>query len=317
MPPRLDTQQSPAFAEAWRLWLGYRSHGARPLRASTLADYESIFRRYLEPALAETPIADIDALVVAQLTVALATAGASPKRVSNVLVPLRACLSWHHRIGILERDPARLFGAPAPASDERIILTPAQIERLLAELPPFYRPFVAFASYVGTRAGEQRALTWADVDLTARRARIDKTYFRTTLQHLTKTGDSRVVPMPPHIAEMLAEWRPRCPPSAEGLVFPGPTGRPFDLDTFRSRVFKPAVVRAGLPPGLRIHDLRHTSASLYLQHGATLREVMEIHGWRQMQTALRYLHTMEPLNAAADRLSLARDEALRDPTVRS
>lgn len=310
MPPRLDTHSSPAFAEAWRLWLGYRSHGARPLRASTLADYESIYRRYLGPALGEVPIERIDALALAQLTVALSTAGVRPKRVSNILVPLRACLAWHHRIGALERDPAPLFGAPAPAADERIILTPAEIERLLDALPAFYRPYVAFAAYVGTRAGEQRALTWDDVDLKARNARIDKTYFRTKLQHLTKTGDSRIVPLPPHIAEMLAEWRDQCPPSPPSLVFPSPTGKTFDLDTFRSRVFKPAVRAAGLPPALRIHDLRHTCASLHLQSGATLREVMEIHGWRQMQTALRYLHTMEPLNAAADRLSAAREESL-------
>jgi hypothetical protein len=36
---------------------------------------------------------------------------------------------------------------------------------------------------------------------------------------------------------------------------------------------------------------------------------MEIHGWRQMQTALRYLHTTESLNVAADRLTAARTAA--------
>lgn len=66
----------------------------------------------------------------------------------------------------------------------------------------------------------------------------------------------------------------------------------------------------GLPESLRIHDLRHTCASLHLQHGATVREVMEIHGWRQMQTALRYLHTTGSLNAAADRLSAARADVI-------
>jgi len=62
---------------------------------------------------------------------------------------------------------------------------------------------------------------------------------------------------------------------------------------------------------LRIHDLRHTAASLYLQSGATVREVMEIFGWSQMQTALRYLHTTEPLTLAAQRLSDVRETALR------
>lgn len=304
-PPHTSAPE-PTFAEAWSLWLAYRRSGARPLRDSTLADYESIYRRHVSALLGELPVSAIDGATIARLTISVSSSGASAKRVSNVLVPVRACLNWHHRIGTLAADPSRLFESSASRPAERHILTAEQIERLLAELPEFYRPFVAFAAYVGTRAGEQRALTWPDVDLVARRARIDKTYYRMRLQHLTKTGDARTVPLAPHIAEMLAEWRLSCPESPQQLVFPSPKGRPLDLDTFRSRVFRPAVSRAGLPSGLRIHDLRHTSASLYLQHGATVREVMEIHGWRQMQTALRYLHTMESLNAAADRLSVAR-----------
>jgi hypothetical protein len=39
-----------------------------------------------------------------------------------------------------------------------------------------------------------------------------------------------------------------------------------------------------------------------------VREVMDIHGWTQMQTAMRYLHAGDTLIAAADRLSEARDD---------
>jgi len=301
----------PTFAEAWRLWLTYRTHSARPLRASTLADYASIHRCHLGPALDALALSAIDGTTIARLTIDLTAAGTSAKRLSNVLVPLRACLRWHYRMGSLERDPAVWFEPPARAADERAILTPLQIEALLAALPAFYRPHVAFAAYTGVRAGELRALTWTDLELGARTAHICKTYFRDQLQRSTKTGHDRTVPLPSHIAQMLAEWRPTCPASAEGLVFPAPTGRPVDLDTFRARVFKPALARSGLPASTRIHDLRHTSASLYLQSGATVREVMEIHGWRQMQTALRYLHTGDTLTAAADRLSDARAAALQ------
>lgn len=302
----------PTFAEAWALWLAYRRAGARPLRASTLADYESIYRRHLAPALAERTLDTIDGADIARLTIALAQAGLSPKRRANVLVALRACVRWHHRAGALTRDPTPWFDTSAPASRERRILTPAQIEALISELPREHRAMIAFAAYTGVRAGELRALTWADVDLQARTARINKTYYRDRPQRSTKTSHDRSVPIPRHLAEALAVWRTECPRSSPDLCFPGPRGRPLDLDTFRARVFKPALVRAGLPPEVRIHDLRHTSASLYLQSGATLREVMEIHGWRQLQTALRYLHTTDSLVSAADRLSDARARALGD-----
>lgn len=302
-PTETGPPVSPTFADAWELWLAHRRGGTRPLRDSTLADYRSIYRVHLGPALGALPLAAIDGAVVAHLTIAIAGSGCSAKRLSNILVPLRACLRWHHRIGGFAPDPSPWFELSAPAADARRILTPAEIERLLDALPPRHRPMIAFAAYTGVRAGELRALTWSDVDLAARTARIDKSYYRDRLQHTTKSGKPRTVPLPRHIAEILETWRTECPASSANLVFPGPRGGPLDLDTFRARAFKPALERAGLPPTIRIHDLRHTSASLYLHTGATIREVMEIHGWSQMQTALRYLHVSGSLLEAADRLS--------------
>jgi len=303
---------APTLADAWAAWFAYRCCGTRPLRLSTRADYESIWRCHLGPHLGDLPLDAINGATVAQLVVALSAAGLGPKRLANVLVPLRACLRWHHRMGSFERNPSPWFDTSAPPADERLILTIPQIERLLGELPEFYRPHIAFAAYTGVRLGELRALTWDDIDLESRTARIDKTLYRDRLQRSTKSGHDRTVPVPLHLAEELRSWRGRCPaacggdPPGSALAFPGPTGAPLDADTFRARVWRPAVAAAGLPPRLRIHDLRHTSASLYLQHGATVREVMEIHGWRQMQTALRYLHAGDTLTAAADRLSEAR-----------
>lgn len=290
-------------ADAWRSWIEYRSCGARPLRLSTRADYDSIWSRHLRPFFGDVRLSDINGTQVARFVVQASALGISPKRLANILVPLRACLRWHHRIGVLERDPTAWFDSPAPRPSERPVLSVAQIEQLLAALPAQYRSFVTFAAYVGARAGEIRALTWRDIDLERRTVRIDKTMYRNLVQSGTKTGNARVVPLPPHVTVMLADWRASCPPSESGLVFPGSTGRPLDLDTFRRRVFSKAVLAAGLPANLRIRDLRHTSASLYLAHGATLREVMDIHGWSQIQTASRYLHSFDTLARIAERLS--------------
>ncbi|MDT8434045.1 MAG: site-specific integrase [Anaerosomatales bacterium] len=298
------------FADAWHAWLRYRACGQRPLRLSTLADYESIYRCHLGSHLGDVPLAEIDGTVIAGLVVTLSATGMRPKRLANVLVPVRACLRWHHRMGAFPRDPTPWFDASAPLADERRILTIEQVERLIAAIPAFYRPLVTFAAYTGVRLGELRALTWPDLDLEARTARIDKTYYRNRLQRSTKSGYDRTVPIPAHVADNLRAWRAVCPSAEDGPLFPNKSGRLLDADTFRASVWRPAVRSAGLPETVRIHDLRHTSASLYLQHGATVREVMDIHGWRQMQTALRYLHTADTLNAAADRLSAARDAAL-------
>jgi integrase len=302
----------PTLADAWERWLAYRSVSQRPLRLSTLADYRSAYRRHIGPRLGRTPLADVDGSTIADLVVALGDEGVAAKRLSNVLVPLRACLSWHHRIGTFARDPAGWFDAAAPAADERRILSIAEVERLVAATPAPYRAFVATAAWTGMRLGELRALTWDDVDLDARLITVDKTRYRQQVQRATKNGEVRVVPIPPHLAVELAAWRAACPRHPDGLVFCGPRGTPLDPDDFRRRVFAPALERAGLDPATRIHDLRHTSASLYLSSGATVREVMEIHGWKRMETALRYLHTTAPLTDAAERLSRARAAALAE-----
>jgi integrase len=278
------------------------------MRASSLADYESSWRRHLGPRIGATPLCDLDGTTIARLVVALTTGGVSLARLAKVLVPLRACLRWHHRMGSFGRDPTPWFDICAPRPAERRILTIEQVESLVAALPAFYRPMISFAAYTGVRLGELRAITWADVDLEARTVRIDKTYYRTRLQSSTKTGLDRTVPVPRHVAASLREWRTRCPSAPDGPLFPQTCGRPLDGDEFRRTVWRDALRAAGLPATVRIHDLRHTSASLYLQHGATVREVMDIHGWTQMQTAMRYLHAGDTLIAAADRLSEARDD---------
>ncbi|HEY5433172.1 MAG TPA: site-specific integrase [Coriobacteriia bacterium] len=216
-------------------------------------------------------------------------------------------------MGTFERDPAGWFDAAAPAADERRVLSLTEVERLVAATPAPYRAFVATAAWTGMRLGELRALIWADIDLEARLIVVDKTRYRQCVQRATKNGDTRVVPIPRHLADELRRSRAACLHGAQDVVFCGIRGTPIDGDDFRRRVFAPALARAGLDPGTRIHDLRHTSASLYLASGATVREVMEIHGWKRMETALRYLHTTAPLTDAADRLSEARRTALDDP----
>ena len=304
------TPEALTFDDAWRRWIAYRAVSQRPLRLSTLADYRSAYRCHLAPRLGTTPLEDIDGQMIASVVLELGDEGMSAKRLSNVLVPLRACLSWHHRMGTFPRNPTGWFDAAAPAADERRILTHAELELLIAAIPAPYRTFVATAAWTGMRLGELRALTWDDIDLHARLITVDKTRYRHRVQVGTKNGEVRTVPVPPHLACMLAAWREECPRHPERLVFLGPRGTPIDADDFRRRVFAPALARAGLDPRTRIHDLRHTSASLYLASGATVREVMDIHGWRRMETALRYLHTTAPLTEAAERLSRVRAAAL-------
>jgi Phage integrase family len=78
----------------------------------------------------------------------------------------------------------------------------------------------------------------------------------------------RTLDVPPFLAAMLAEHLARRGrPDPDELVFVAPEGGPLRRSTFRTRVFNPAVLRAGLD-GLTFHALRHSAVGLMVEAGA-------------------------------------------------
>ncbi len=113
----------------------------------------------------------------------------------------------------------------------------------------------------------------------------------------TKTYANRTVRLPGFLAEELATHLAGRQHHSDHLVFTGPTGAPLRHNLFYMRHFKPAVVRAGLPQGLRFHDLRHTCAALLVAQGAHPKAIMERLGHSSIQVTLdRYGHLLPSLD---------------------
>jgi len=86
--------------------------------------------------------------------------------------------------------------------------------------------------------------------------------------------------------------------SGEGLVFAGPTGKPLDDRNLR-RAFDRMVAKAGLPR-LRLHDLRHTAATLMLRVGIHPKVVSERLGHATVGLTLnKYSHVLPDLQRDA------------------
>ncbi|MBG0717566.1 site-specific integrase [Microbacterium sp. 2C] len=162
-------------------------------------------------------------------------------------------------------------------------LTYAQVEAASGQLTLFkpYDVLVRFMAYTALRAGEVAGPRVRDVDLAAGHVSV-----RQTAQHIAgewvfgtpkSRRSSRDVPLLDRrpIADLKAH-KMQHPRSGDddALFWPGRTpgshrvdyGRVWDLASFRRNYFNPALRRAELP-AIRVHDLRHTAASLRLAAG--------------------------------------------------
>ena len=98
---------------------------------------------------------------------------------------------------------------------------------------------------------------------------------------------------PPKLARRHRRPHRHAPASdRDDLLFPTQVGTPISRNTFRTRIWKPAVAASGVGFNVRVHDLRHAHASWLLAGGADLKSVMDRMGHTQIQTTQKYLHTL-------------------------
>jgi site-specific recombinase XerD len=92
------------------------------------------------------------------------------------------------------------------------------------------------------------------------------------------------------------------------LVFPNQVGKTMNARNFTARSFKPLLERTGLPHSARVHDLRHTCATVLLKMGQHPRYVQELLGHSTIAITLdTYSHVLPGMN---DGLADAMDDAM-------
>ena len=99
------------------------------------------------------------------------------------------------------------------------------------------------------------------------------------------------------------------------LIGERPTGKRIRHGWFYTRVWKPALEEAGLPADVRIHDLRHSSASLLISQGVHPRAVQAHLGHSSIAVTMdRYGHLFpSEFEAIADKLEALHERAAAQP----
>lgn len=164
--------------------------------------------------------------------------------------------------------------------------------------------------------GEALGLRWVDVDLEGRTLRVQQTVQRVkgglVFAEPKSPTSRRVIPLPDVAVSALTKHRMRQNEQRlaignqrreEGLVFTTSVGTPLDPPRVR-REFRKLLKAANLAP-MRVHDLRHTCASLLIALGVHPRTVMETLGHSQISVTMdTYGHVLPAVaRDAADRLN--------------
>lgn len=289
------------------------------LRAATHREYVRHVSDYWS-GLASIPLTRLTPAHVERTMAALKARPLSPMTIRHARSTLRRALHDAQRDGILNRNVAALARPPRVERREMRALTPAEVGRLIAgTTDDRFGPLYALAAGSGLRLGELYGLQWSDIDMDGRQLTVRRSLSRAHGGGFElsepKTARSRRTVMLPAIA-LDALKRQKARQAAErlaagtawqdsrGLVFTDGLGRSGDPST-ASVAFRTAADRLGLP--VRLHDLRHTAASLMLAGGVPLKVVSEALGHSSIAiTADVYSHVTPDLRReAADAMDRA------------
>ncbi len=264
----------------------------RRLRPGTVALYEKLLRLEILPTFGPKTLSSISAAAVASWYAGMTK---RPTQQANAYGLFKSIMREAVEDELIARNPCRVKAGTQKSRVREIeVLSVEQLTHYLAAVPETRRVPLLLAGWCGLRSGEVRGLRVRDLDLEAGVVRVRQAVVRLTgkliLQAPKTAAGVRDVAIPPHLLPMLREWQARqALRSMDALLFPAGDGvRPLTDSVLRDAHAK-GCEAIGMP-GLTIHGLRHTSATMAAQQGATIAELQARIGHTTPNMALRYQH---------------------------
>jgi integrase len=283
--------------------------------------YQYIVRTHLLPSLGKILLTQLKPqhlqhLYAEKLSVGRSDGkgGLSNRTVRYCHVTLHKALSNAVKLGMIPRNVADAVEAPKVRHHEMQTMTESDIHIFLefAKSTPYYALFYTLL-FTGMRRSEILALRWSDVDLILCQVSISRTIHQLhngkIIYGEAKTAKSRrMIALSPSATIVLREhWEAQqklreslglLPFTDDDLIFCQFDGRPYLPDSITHAWHKLAL-RCGLK-GVRLHDARHTHASLMLKQGIHPKIVQERLGHSSIQITLdTYSHVTPGLQEAA------------------
>lgn len=310
-----STADAGTFAKVAHDWIERNRYTWSP---KTVAEREGALRREILPALGETRLEDVTPVQIETLY-AQWQARFSPSTIRGWHSLIRTIFRDAERLDILTgRNPMRRVKTPGGRSPERTPPLPADIWTVVkAAASPAVATYVELAAATGIRRGSLVALRWRDIDLDTGRLTIAHAVTigpdgKPVLKG-TKADRPYVVTIAGPTLVTLRKHHTRAAETALSLglkrledlfVFSRDGGRTHWNPHYPSHAWLRACRKAGLRPpptkgattakrdtsGIRLHDLRHFTASRLLNESLSLRAVADRLGCTEANVIRTYSH---------------------------
>jgi integrase len=279
-------------------WLA--EHVKLKLKPRTASDYAQLVAQKIKPVLGHLSVAGINRDDVLKFHVSMAR---TPRRANYTVSTVRALMRFAEDVGLRppNSNPAKRIKMFREGVRERF-LSEAEISRaaeaigtaeLAGKIGPHAAAGLRLALLTGARSGELTAAKWSHVYWERRFIRLPD----------SKTNDARTI----HLSDAALEVLRTLPRVGPFIVAGAKPGEPYKNLT---RAWVIAREYAGLQD-CRLHDLRHSYASLCAARGVSLQMIGSLLGHRVQATTARYAHLCRSAVAAtADQIGAAYEQAI-------
>ena len=273
-----EPNKAPIFKEHAKLWLSL----PHDWKESTRENYQDNLNNHIYPVFGSRPVNEIKRKDLKAFFDKKYAERLNLNTLKLIRAPLNGVLSYAVESELIESNPMRDLALKYKKKKFEIDpLTEPESQLLLEQAKTItngeYYPPILCALRTGMRIGEIQALKWNDIDFDNRQIEVKRSYRKGRMTG-TKSHKRRRVDMTFHLTETLKAHRTaqkrdalkKGKPVSE-FVFAGTRDELLNRETFKNALYR-CTEKAKLRQ-IRIHDLRHSYATIRLMRGHNVLDV--------------------------------------------
>ena len=310
------------FKEYAEIWL--RSDISALCKESTGENYRGFLNKHILPVFGNLKVTDINRGKVKNFLLETVGSGYSKSYAGQFKNVISGVLSKAVDDEVIQANPALQLGKNfLKAEDQKDnikTLTSQDLKHLLDTVEMHYPkdyPLFLLLVRTGLRIGEALALKWDDIDFNARSIEVWRAVYKSRVTK-PKNGKTRLVDMSLQLTKTLKAYELACKKKGLALglgdlpeyVFTNEHGRIIKSYSWREHIFNKAIKKAGMKK-IRIHDLRHTYATLRISKGDNVADISKQLGHHSIKFTMDIYYHWFPGKKKSE------VDVLDDPTYKS